>query len=62
MVKKAAAQIRAAGKVPGTLVVRDTAAEFVAAGCRYLYEHANNFMTTGAQDFRASLNGAAKGA
>ena len=61
-VKKATAQIRAAGKVPGTLVVRDTAAEFVAAGCRYLYEHANNFMTTGAQDFRARLNGAAKGA
>jgi len=62
MVKKAAAQIRAAGKVPGTLVVRDTAAEFIAAGCRYLYEHANNFMATGANDFRARLNGAAKGA
>ena len=33
-VKQAAAQIRAAGKIAGTLVVSETAAEFVAAGCR----------------------------
>ena len=32
-VKETAARIRAAGKVPGTLVVRETAAEFVGAGC-----------------------------
>jgi len=56
-VKQAIAQIRRAGKVAGTLVVRDTAAEFVSAGCRYLYEHANNFMTFGAHDFRSRLSG-----
>jgi 4-hydroxy-2-oxoheptanedioate aldolase len=61
LVKQASAQIRAAGKVPGTLVIRETAADFVAAGCRYLYEHANNFMVAGARDFSARLNGAAAG-
>jgi 2-keto-3-deoxy-L-rhamnonate aldolase RhmA len=54
-VKEAVAQIRSAGKIAGTLVVRDTAAEFISAGCRYLYEHANNFILTGARDFRAAL-------
>ena len=54
-VKAATARICAAGKIAGTLVVRDTAAEYVAAGCRYLYEHANNFMTTGARDFKERL-------
>jgi 4-hydroxy-2-oxoheptanedioate aldolase len=54
-IKDAAARIRAAGKVPGTLVVRSNAAEYVAAGCRYLYEHANNFLSTGAQDFKERL-------
>jgi 2-keto-3-deoxy-L-rhamnonate aldolase RhmA len=52
MVRKASAAIRDAGKVPGTLVVRETVEEFVAVGCRFLYEHANNFMTAGAEDFR----------
>jgi 2-keto-3-deoxy-L-rhamnonate aldolase RhmA len=61
MVKKASAQIRETGKIPGTLVVSETAAEFVAAGCRYLYEHANSFIVTGATDFRRRLNGAATG-
>lgn len=61
MVKKASAQIREAGKIPGTLVVSETAAEFVAAGCRYLYEHANSFIITGATDFKRRLNGAAAG-
>ena len=56
-VKRAAARIRAADKVPGTLVVSDTAAEFVDAGCRYLYEHANNFLAAGARDFSQRLNG-----
>jgi hypothetical protein len=32
----------------------------VAAGCRYLYEHANNFMATGAKDFAQVLGGGAK--
>ncbi|HMN86061.1 MAG TPA: aldolase/citrate lyase family protein [Bauldia sp.] len=57
LVKQAAATIAAAGRVPGTLVVRETAAEFVAAGCVYLYEHANNFMSAGAADFRRYLGG-----
>ena len=60
MVKTVAAQIRAGGKVPGTLVISDTAAEFVAAGCRYLYEHANSFIVTGATDFKRRLNGIPK--
>ena len=54
-VKRAAAQIRAAGKIAGTLVVSDTAAEFVAAGCGFLYEHANNFLAAGAAEFRRRL-------
>ena len=55
MVKKASASIRAAGKIPGTLVIGPTAAEFVAAGCRFLYEHANSFILSGASDFRRRL-------
>lgn len=54
-VKAAVAQIRAAGGIAGTLVVRDNAADYVAAGCRYLYEHANNFLTAGARDFAGIL-------
>jgi len=52
MVRKASAAIRDAGKIPGTLVVNETVEEFVAAGCRFLYEHANNFITAGAADFQ----------
>jgi len=52
LVLDCAAKIRAAGKVPGTLVTRDTVAAFVRGGCRFLYEHANNFLITGANDFR----------
>ncbi len=55
MVKKTSAAIRAAGKIPGTLVVGETAAEFVAAGCRFLYEHANSFIVAGAVDFKRRL-------
>jgi 4-hydroxy-2-oxoheptanedioate aldolase len=55
MVKKASAAIRAAGKIPGTLVVGETAAEFVAAGCRFLYEHANSLIVAGAVDFKRRL-------
>jgi len=51
-VKKAVSSIRAAGKAPGTLVVGETVGEFIAAGCRFLYEHSNNFTMTGATDFR----------
>jgi 2-keto-3-deoxy-L-rhamnonate aldolase RhmA len=54
-ITKAAAKIRGAGRIPGTLVVRDNVAEYVAAGCRFLYEHANNFLATGAIDFKEQL-------
>jgi 4-hydroxy-2-oxoheptanedioate aldolase len=56
MVKKTSASIRAAGKVPGTLVVGETVGEFIAAGCRFLYEHANNFLVKGANDFRRRVS------
>jgi 2-keto-3-deoxy-L-rhamnonate aldolase RhmA len=59
MVKKTIASIRAAGKTPGTLVVGQTVAEFVAAGCRFLYEHANSFIVAGASDFRRRVSEAA---
>jgi 2-keto-3-deoxy-L-rhamnonate aldolase RhmA len=52
MVKTTSASIRAAGKTPGTLVIGQTVAEFVAAGCRFLYEHANSFIVSGASDFK----------
>jgi len=55
LVKSTIGKIKAAGKAAGTLVKRDTAADFVAAGCQYLYEHANSFMATGARDFKAQL-------
>ena len=56
MVKKASASIRDAGKTPGTLVVGQTAAEFVAAGCRFLYEHTNSFIVAGATDFKRRVS------
>lgn len=56
LVKDLGARIRAAGKVPGTLVVQQTAAEFVDAGFGYLYEHANNFLAAGAALFRQQLS------
>lgn len=56
MVKKVSKQIRQAGKIPGTLVIGETAEEFVSAGCRYLYEHANNFIVTGALEFKRRMN------
>jgi 4-hydroxy-2-oxoheptanedioate aldolase len=59
MVKKASAAIRAGGRIPGTLVVSETAAEFVAAGCRYLYEHTNSLIVAGALDFKRRLSNAA---
>lgn len=54
-VRDAAKQIRAGGCVAGTLVDRETASDYVAAGCQYLYEHANSFIQTGALDFRSRL-------
>jgi 4-hydroxy-2-oxoheptanedioate aldolase len=61
MVKRTSGAIRASGKIPGTLVTADTVAEFVLAGCRFLYEHANNFTVNGATDFRQRLPKAQKG-
>lgn len=55
LVKSTIGRIRQAGKTAGTLVVRETAAEYVDAGCRYLYEHMNNLLVTGAKDFRQRL-------
>jgi 4-hydroxy-2-oxoheptanedioate aldolase len=55
-VREVAGRVRGAGKVPGTLVVHDTAAMFAAAGCRFLYEHANNFLAAGARAFRSRLS------
>jgi len=52
----AAATVREAGKAAGTLVTRDNAADYVAAGCRYLHEHANNFLRAGAREFAARLS------
>lgn len=51
----AARQIRAAGRCAGTLVSRDNAADYVQAGFRLLYEHANEFLRLGAADFRAAV-------
>ena len=61
MVKKASVAIRTAGKIPGTLVIGKTVSEFVDAGCRFLYEHANSFLVSGATDFRRYLTDAQTG-
>jgi 2-keto-3-deoxy-L-rhamnonate aldolase RhmA len=55
MVKTVSAKIRAASRTPGTLVTSETTAEFAAAGCRFLYEHANNLLIAGAADFQRRL-------
>jgi 2-keto-3-deoxy-L-rhamnonate aldolase RhmA len=61
IVKRTSGAIRASGKISGTLVIADTVAEFVLAGCRFLYEHANNFTVSGATNFRERLSKAQKG-
>src|SRR3954451_5948811 len=61
LVKATVGRIRAAGRIAGTLVMRETAAELAAAGCRYLYEHANNLLAAGAEDFRRRLASAGQG-
>jgi 2-keto-3-deoxy-L-rhamnonate aldolase RhmA len=60
IVKRTSGAIRASGKISGTLVIADTVAEFVLAGCRFLYEHANNFTVSGATNFRERLSKAQK--
>ncbi len=48
-------RIRAASRAPGTLVIKDTARDFVEAGCQFLYEHANAFLAAGARAYKASF-------
>lgn len=45
-------RIRAAGKTAGTLVVKQDAAELVAAGAQLLYYHADPFVAEGVQQMR----------
>lgn len=54
---QAARQIVEAGKVAGTLVKRDNAAEYVQGGFRFLYEHANALLAEGAGNFRRAASG-----
>jgi 2-keto-3-deoxy-L-rhamnonate aldolase RhmA len=54
-ISEAISRIRGAGRVPGTLVTENTAAEFVAQGCRYLYEHLGNFCKSGCRNFYRRL-------
>lgn len=51
-VDQALGRIRAAGKVAGTLVVKQDAAHLVAAGAQLLYYHADPFVTDGVQHMR----------
>lgn len=53
-------RIRAAGKAAGTLVVRQDAAELVAAGAQLLYYHADPFVAEGVQQMRAISGKAAR--
>lgn len=55
LVKEAGQTIRRAGRAAGTLVNRETAAEFVNAGFQLIYAHANNFAAEGAHQFKAAL-------
>lgn len=49
-------RIASAGKIAGTLVKRDNAADYVASGFRLLYEHANAFLADGAARFQARIS------
>lgn len=55
MVQQAGRRVVAAGKVAGTLVKKENAREYVDAGFRFLYEHANTLLADGAARFKASL-------
>ena len=44
-----------AGKAPGILVDRASAAGWVRAGARFLYEHVDNFLALGAAEFTGCL-------
>lgn len=51
--EKAVARIRASRRCAGILVDCEDAAHWIRAGARFLYEHADNFLATGAQAFSA---------
>lgn len=51
-----AKRVRAAGRMPGTLVTEDTAALQVERGYGFLYEHLNNFARAGARSYRNRLS------
>ncbi len=51
----AAARIVAAGRCAGTLVSRENAAQYAAAGFQLLYEHANAFLSFGAVEFKRAI-------
>ena len=55
LVMQAGQRIVKSGKVAGTLVKRENAADYAEGGFRLLYEHANAFLREGAQAFRKSL-------
>jgi 2-keto-3-deoxy-L-rhamnonate aldolase RhmA len=56
LVLQAGRRIVEAGKVAGTLVKRDNAADYVQGGFRFLYEHANALLAEGAQNFRKAAS------
>jgi 2-keto-3-deoxy-L-rhamnonate aldolase RhmA len=56
LVLQAGRRIVEAGKVAGTLVKRDNAADYVLGGFRFLYEHANALLEEGAQNFRKAAS------
>jgi 2-keto-3-deoxy-L-rhamnonate aldolase RhmA len=56
LVMQAGQRIVKSGKVAGTLVKRENAADYAEGGFRLLYEHANAFLREGAQAFRKSFS------
>jgi 4-hydroxy-2-oxoheptanedioate aldolase len=61
VLRDAVARIDRGGGVPGILVDRDSAARWVRAGARFLYEHADSFLALGAENFVASIDGVKAG-
>lgn len=55
LVVEAGKKVVSSGKVAGTLVRHDNAADYAAAGFRFLYEHANAFLKEGAAQFQRNL-------
>jgi 2-keto-3-deoxy-L-rhamnonate aldolase RhmA len=51
VLRDAVQRIDAAGRIAGILVDRRNAADWVRAGARFLYEHADSFLAFGAEEF-----------